>query len=194
VIVLDETSNAEALTAPFTNGFMAYCAAKIAAYKATKDFVANKKPAFDVVTLMPTFIIGKNELVTEPKYITDGTNGLVLRQILGINGSPTAGGSVHLNDIAKAHVLALDPKVPRNLHFLLNADIVWGDAINIVAKNYPQAVAAGILPNNGILESTKLNVNASKAEEIFGFKYLSYEEQVKSVTSHYLELVGVDAA
>ena len=194
----DESSEAEAFTPPFPHVFVAYCASKIAAFKATKDFIAREKPAFDVVTLMPAYIIGKNELVTNPKKIKLGSNGLAFRQILGENPDPVPGGAVHLHDVAKAHLLALDPKIPGNSHFILSSSgldgIVWGDAIGVVAKNYPRAVAKGTLPNNGVAETLRLKINSRKAEEAFGFKFLNYEEQVKSVTSHYLELVGSEAA
>ena len=194
----DETSRAEALPAPFRHVFVAYCASKIASYNATKDFLAKEKPAFDVVTIMPVFIIGKNELVTDPKNITQGSNGLAFRQILGEKCHPVGGATVHLDDVAKAHFLALDPKIPGNSHFILSSNgmdgTVWGQAIGIVAKNYPRAVATGTLLNNGVVETVRLKINARKAEEAFGLKFLNYEEQVKSVTGHYLELVGSEAA
>lgn len=196
--VFNESSTTDALTPPYSHVFVAYCTSKIAAHKATKEFVTKEKPAFDIVTLMPSYVIGKNELVTDPKKITDGTNGLAFRLVLGENGNTTAGCSVHVDDVAKAHVLALDPKIPANSDFILNSGgsdgTVWGTAADIVAENFPQAVAAGILPNNGSMPTLKMKINASKAEETFGFKFLSFEEQVKSVAAHYLELVGAKVA
>lgn len=193
--VFDESSQADALPGPYPNVFVPYCGSKILAYKATHDFIANEKPAFDVVSLMPSYIIGKNELVTDSKNITDGTNGLAFGQILG-NKNPDgmAGCSVHVNDVSKAHVLALEPRIPGNSHFLLNSGgvdgTIWSDAIKIVAKNFPEAVAAGILPNNGVMGSKRFRLSAKKTEETFGMKFLSFEEQVKSITNHYLELVA----
>ncbi|KAH8800233.1 hypothetical protein F5884DRAFT_891068 [Xylogone sp. PMI_703] len=188
--VFDETSKADTIPAPFPYIFVAYCASKIAAYKATNEFIAKQKPIFDVISLMPTFIIGKNELVTDPERIIEGSNGLAFSQILGQNGDSIAGCTVHINDVAKAYVQALDPNIPGDSHFLLNSGelsgTVWEDAINIVAKSYPWAVAEGILPNNGIIKT--------KASKIDARKFLSYEEQIKSVTSHYLELVAAKIA
>jgi nucleoside-diphosphate-sugar epimerase len=196
--VFDENSTTDALPPPYPHPFIAYCTSKIDAHKATKEFIARETPAFDVVTLLPSFIIGKNELVTDPQKITDGTNSLAFRMILGENGNATAGCTVHVDDVAKAHILALDPKVPSNSDFILSSGgldgTLWKDATDIVARNFPQAVAIGILPNSGTMETTKMRVDASKTEEAFGFKFLNFEEQVKSVTSHYLELVGANAA
>lgn len=195
--IFDENSHADVLPGPYPNVFIPYCSSKILAYKASNDFIANEKPAFDVVSLMPTYIIGKNELITDPKNITDGTNGLAFGQILG-NKNPDgmSGCSVHVDDVSKAHVLALGSTIPGNSHFLLNSGgmdgTVWSDAIEIVTKNFPKAVAAGTLPNNGVMGTKKCIISGRKTEETFGMRFLSYGEQVKSVTNHYLELVAAN--
>jgi nucleoside-diphosphate-sugar epimerase len=190
----DEASEAEAAPLPIDNRFIAYCSSKIASYKATKDFVTQKRPSFDIITLMPSFVIGGNELVTDPSKITDGSNGFAFAQILGVSvGVSGAGASVHLDDVAKLHVLSLDPAIPGNTHYILNSGgldgTTWSDAVDIVARNYPQAVAAGVLPNNGVMETHKLRVDTSKVEKIFGWKFLGFEEQIKSLTDHYLSIV-----
>ncbi|KAE9368103.1 NAD(P)-binding protein [Stipitochalara longipes BDJ] len=190
----DEAAEAEAAVPPIDSPYVAYCSSKIEAYKATKSFLAKEKPSFDVITLMPSFVIGKNELVTDPKKITDGSNGFAFGQILGLSlGFSGSGSTVHLDDVAKVHVLALDPKIPGNTNYILNSGglngTVWSDAIGIVARNYPEAVAAGLLPNNGVMETHKLVVDASKVEKAFGIKLLDFEAQIKSLTNHFLELV-----
>lgn len=40
----------------------------------------------------------------------------------------------------------------------------------------------------------RTKVDSSRTEKVFGFKFASYEEQVKSVTQQYLELLGEDGA
>jgi hypothetical protein len=42
------------------------------------------------------------------------------------------------------------------------------------------------------METQKLPINTKKAENAFGMKFLGYEQQIKSVTSHYLEFVGAE--
>lgn len=194
----DESSTADPLPAPYAHPFIAYSSSKIIAYKESLKFVAEEKPEFDIVNLMPSFIIGRKELTAAPENITDGTNALIMRSILGHNADPLPGCTVHVDDVSRAHVLSLDPKIPGNSSFILNSGgltgTVWGDAIDIVAKNYPQAVASGVLPNNGVAGTTTCPIDGSKAERTFGFKYLSFEEQVKSVTDHYLELVAASKA
>jgi hypothetical protein len=90
------------------------------------------------------------------------------------------------------HVKGLDPKVPAGTYISNSegypgAGTVWQDATQIVAENYPEAVAKGTFPNNGIQGTRRGRVDARKSEEVFGFKFLSFKDQVKSVASHYLE-------
>ncbi|KAN0110630.1 hypothetical protein V8E51_007017 [Hyaloscypha variabilis] len=123
--VIDENTEAEPVPSP-AHYAVAYWNSKIASYQATKDYIAKEKPAFDVITLMPTFVIGKNELVTDPRKITDGSNGLPFHQILGVDSPPAVGVTVHLDDVSKAHVLSLDPKVSGNTNYLLSSGAVDG--------------------------------------------------------------------
>ena len=56
--------------------------------------------------------------------------------------------------------------------------------------NFPNTVKKGILRNNEKSLPNSIKLDAHRTEEVFGFKFKSYEEQVLSVTRHYLELVG----
>jgi nucleoside-diphosphate-sugar epimerase len=48
---------------PYDNYMMAYAASKVAAYNRTLDFVAKEQPSFDVINVLPTFVIGKKSLL-----------------------------------------------------------------------------------------------------------------------------------
>lgn len=60
---------------------------------------------------------------------------------------------------------------------------------DIVARNFPEAVERGDLPNNGSTPSIVTLLDASKTLETFGFKLATYEESVVGVIGHYLELL-----
>ncbi|KAJ5770048.1 NAD(P)-binding Rossmann-fold containing protein [Penicillium nucicola] len=182
---------------PYPSDFHAYNASKIAALNATEAFVRDQKLNFDVVNIHPSFVIGKNELVKDVKDITLGTNAVAIAPVLGAKSeSPLVGSSVHVNDIAFMHVKGLDPKVPAG-SYIGNSDdyagTVWQNATAIVAEHFPKAVENGVFPNNGLQPTRKIRLDARKTEEVMGFKFLSYEEQVKSVVGHYLELKGEKA-
>jgi nucleoside-diphosphate-sugar epimerase len=183
---------------PYPSDFHAYNASKVSALQATDAFVRDYKPGFDVTNIHPSFVIGKNELITDAKDITIGTNGAAMALVLGYKSEiPVVGASVHVDDVAFMHVKALDSKIPAGT-YVGNSDgyagTVWQNATRIVAERFPKAVAKGIFPNDGLQPTRRLRVDATKTEKVMDFKFLSYEEQVNSVVSHYLELRGEDSA
>jgi len=190
--VFNEKSSTPTPHGPFEYGiFQAYCASKVAALHASEDWIAAEKPSFSVNNVAPAFVIGKNELVTDAKNATEGTNATTVNILLGQAGGPTPSTSVYVNDIAKMHVLALDPKIPGGEMFIGVSDdsnIRWEDAIEIVKKNFPEAVAKGIFPLGGSNETKKLIIDNSYTKKVLGVEFASYEEQVKSVAQHYIEL------
>lgn len=185
---------------PYHHQFEAYSASKVRALKATQDFVKEKKPEWDVINIMPSFVVGDNEMVTDPKKVSDGTVSAAFAQVLGEDSGWGAvpSTSVHVADVARLHVEALDPKIEGNQNFLAVSEgprgTRWEEAIDIVNRNYPKAVKKGILPNNGTASTKITKVDASRTEKVFGFKFQSYEAQVKSVVEQYLSLIGEEAA
>jgi nucleoside-diphosphate-sugar epimerase len=185
---------------PYTNAFQAYGAGKVRALVATKEFVATKKPEWDVINIMPSFTVGDNEMITDPKLIADGTVAAAFAQVLGGDSGWGAvpSTSIHVHDIGRLHVEALNPKIEGNQSFLAVSEgergTRWEDAIEIVNRNFPEAVKKGVLPNNGTASTKRTKIDSTRTEKVFGWKFQSYEEQVKSVTKQYLELVGEVAA
>ena len=196
VTVFDDTYHAPYPEPPYHHPFEAYAAGKKRALIATKDFVKEKKPLFDIIHIMPAFVVGENELVTDPKRIADATVRAAFAQVLGEDSGWGAipSTSVHVWDIANLHVKALDPKIEGDQSFMAVSEgvkgTVWADAIDIVNRNFPEVVKKGILPNTGFTPTKRTKIDASRTEKVFGFKFLSYEEQVKSVVKQYLTLLG----
>jgi nucleoside-diphosphate-sugar epimerase len=198
--VFDDTHQTPYPAGPYHHAFEAYAAGKVRALAATKEFVKEKKPLFDIIHIMPGFTIGENELVTDPKLIADATVRAAFAQVLGEDSGWGAipSTSVHVWDVANLHVKALDPKIEGGQSFLAVSEgtkgTVWSDAIDIVNRNFPEAVKKGILPNNGSTPTKRTKIDSSRTEKVFGIKLLSYEEQVKSVTKQYLTLLGEPVA
>lgn len=181
---------------PYGNAFEAYAASKVRALIATKEFIKEKKPEWDVINIMPGFVVGDNEMVTEAAKINDGTVSAAFAQVLGRDSGWGAvpSTSVHVTDVARLHVEALKPEIEGGQSFLAISEgepgTRWEEAKEIVHRNYPEAVKKGILPNDGPAKTKRTKTDASRTEEVFGFKFLSYEEQVKSVVKQYLTLLG----
>ena len=178
---------------PYSNHFEAYAASKVKALHASEAFIDSVKPSFDVINFMPSFIIGKNELVTDLKYITKGTNGPALRVLLGEKASfANPSTTVYVNDVAEIEVRALDPKIAGNQKFLVSSGGIkgttWDDVVEITKRNFPDAVKKNIFPLDGSQPTKSTKVDSSRTEEVFGIKLADYETQIKSIVGHYLEL------
>lgn len=182
---------------PFTNEFAAYSASKGLSFQATKDFVKEKKPSFDVISILPTFVIGRDDTVTDVSNIGKGTNGFVIGPVLGQpRDNPMNGITVHVDDVAKLHVLSLDPKIEANQAFLAAGPnysaVVWADSFDIVRRHYPKEYAAGVFKFDSITPPVTVlaKVDNAKARKAFGIEFKSFEEQVVSLVDHFLELRG----
>lgn len=195
-IVYDENSRIPTPTS-FANTFEAYAASKTASFNETEAWIRQNKPTFSVINLFPGFVIGKDELITDVKDAFYGTNKEVLLPVTGGDDGFKPGSSVHLDDVAKAHVAVLNPQIVGNQGFILSSGGLrgtrWEDSFDVVAKNYPDAVQSGTLANNGKITTKPIKIDAGNTEKTLGFQFQPFEEQVKSVVSHYLELVGARA-
>jgi nucleoside-diphosphate-sugar epimerase len=147
--VFDDTYEIPFPAGPYTHVFEAYAASKVRALVATKDFIKEKKPEWDVINIMPSFVVGDNENVTDPNLIADGTVGAAFAQVIGKDSGWGAvpSTSVHVEDVARLHVEALKPEVDGNQSFLAVSEgergTRWEEAKEIVKRNFPEAVEKG---------------------------------------------------
>ena len=160
--------------------------------------MATETPPFDVINIMPFLIIGRDELVTSSTSITQGgTNYIAFAQVLGDGGDATyPAGPIHVDDVAKAHILCLNPKTGGNRNFGMmsgkdggHRGNAWDEALAVVKRRFPEAVKDGRLPNNGRRDSTFPMYDTSETERALGMKFQSYEDMVVDVAQHYLELL-----
>ncbi|KAF2003836.1 NAD(P)-binding protein [Amniculicola lignicola CBS 123094] len=189
-IVFDREARTPFAPPPYANAFDGYSASKAKALQDAEAWVEEKKPNFDVVHLFPSFIIGPDELSQTAEDCFKGTNGIVLKPLTGADNGMFFGVSVHVNDVALAHVRALDEKVPGNQGYVTSVrETNWEDHFGIVAKEFPEAVASGKLANSGKISTVPSTIDPTKSEEVFGFTFQSYEQQVKDIVGHYLALL-----
>ncbi|KAL7651538.1 hypothetical protein ACMYSQ_011247 [Aspergillus niger] len=116
----------------------AYAASKVAALNEAEKWLAENNPPFDIIHLFPGNVIGRNELVTNTTDALKSSNQEVLGPVTGANDRVTPTSSVHVEDVAEAHVRCLDPKVPGNQGFILSSDglqgVNWEDSLEITAR------------------------------------------------------------
>lgn len=155
------------------------------------------EPPFDLINIEPVFIFGRDETATDTNGLIRGANGVLLRPLIGQHSeTPYAGIPVHVDDVAMMHVRSLDRKIPGNTDYIATSHplggIEWATAFDIVKKHYPKECAEGVFQADTEKRprSTRILVDNSRAENIFGFTFKSFEEQVLSVAGQYIEFVS----
>jgi nucleoside-diphosphate-sugar epimerase len=194
--IFNEHSRTEFVHGPYANVYEAYSSSKIKALNDTEAWLEKEKPSFDVAHIFPGFVIGKDELITDIKDAFYGTNKEVLKPVTGGDNGYIPGSSIHLYDVAKAHVKALDKTLPAQGYVLTSEGLRgthWEESMLTVAKAFSSEVESGVLANNGKIVTLPVKIDESKSEELLGWEFESYEEQVKNIVGHYLELVASSA-
>jgi nucleoside-diphosphate-sugar epimerase len=186
---------------PYPFWLAAYAASKTKSLNASKRWMAEHNPAFDLVTIEPSLVIGPDETVTDgPQSLIKGSNAFILGPALG---APTMGVfpcvTVHVDDVAAMHVAALDTsRVKGNEDYLANAQssmgddgIEWSSAFDIIRNHFPSECASGTFKVDETERpaTVRLLVDQSKAEMMFGIKFKNFEEQVLELAAQYIQLV-----
>lgn len=187
------------LEGPFANAFEAYGISKAAALAATDRFIKHEKPSFDVISILPSMVTGWNELNLTTEDVAKGSNATPLGVLLDTKTEvPTLGVSVHVEDVARAHVDALKPSILGNRNYICSSGglkgTVWDDAKDIARQHFTEAVENGSLPLSGTQPSRPIHLDTSETEEAFGWKFATFEEQIKSLAGHYLRLLDAQRA
>ena len=189
--VFNEQSRTGNVGGPFGGLFPAYGAGKVAALNATENYVRTQSPHFDINHIGPAFVIGRHELAGNRAEILSTTNAAAIGHVVGPGAGPTPSTSVFVDDVARMHVLALDPKIPGGKFFLgvsEDSNTRWDDALDIAKKHFPEAVKDGRFPLTGTNPTKRLIFDNEYTKRTLGIDFASFEEQVKSVAKNYLEL------
>lgn len=175
---------------PYHSEFAAYANSKMAALAATEAWCEAARPAFDVVHLHPSFVLGRNDMTTTARDCMRGTNAMVLAMMMGRSPGPLAGATVHVDDVARCHVnAAVDVRgVPGGASYILSQASTWGDAGAIARRLFPDAVQRRLLLDTGSIDTTPMPIDVQSAQQALGVRFRGYESQVKSILAQFLEL------
>lgn len=177
-------------TAPWGSLPSTYRAAKALALNATDKFLLEKKPHFTIVNVMPGYVLGRNELVTDAEKLIDGSNAIPLSIVNGAKGPFARPGiTTDVRDVAKAQVESLDEeKVKSSTSFVMDVgNVVFDDVNEIVKRKFPDAVKAGVVSLGGSIPAVSQKVDVSETAKVFG-PQRSFEDMVTSVVGQYIEL------
>lgn len=174
--------------AQFPHPVLAYSASKSMALDIAEQYMRTNEPAFDIVFVMPSYIIGANGFAKTRKDFISGTNALLMKLLLGDKyPEPMLGSTASIDDVAKVHVLALKSSVPAGRYLVATDGFEWMDANDIVKKSFPEEIGKS-LSANGEAATVAINVDTQKTEKAFGLKLRGFEEQVKLAVKNYLAL------
>lgn len=162
------------------NPYEAYIASKAIVEKNTWKFVETEKPSFDIITLLMTYVFG--DVLVKNDNKPSGTNAL-LWEILK-NGAQ--GGmmeqTVHVRDVADAHVRALDEFVKGNQRFIIAGDsIKFNNAFELVKKEFPNETW-----NFGSTITTNVTYDNRRAKEVLGIKFRSFKSTILDTVRQYV--------
>jgi nucleoside-diphosphate-sugar epimerase len=163
-----------------------YHASKILAHDATKKFIQTQKPHYSILTLHPTFIMGRSLIQTTPEGL-DAVNGLFVMS-LGMEQPLLPPYMVHIDDVAHATLAAATAKIPEEeTEFLLSVPKTsWENVVKYVKEKHSAwpVKLQGPFPEY-------VGVDGSRAEKILGVRYHSVEEIIDSVLDQQEELRGM---
>jgi len=170
----------------------AYFASKTLSRIATKEFMKEKKPSFEFVNVLPTMVFGPDELATNVQELMTDSRGMVLSALMDVKMPEMIGATVHVDDVARAHIDGLKSSVPGNRDYILSSNvpegICWEDAEKAVKRNFPEAVEKGILKLEGSMALKPWRLDTRETEEAFGWKPISFEETTKDLVEQYLRV------
>jgi nucleoside-diphosphate-sugar epimerase len=179
---VDENGSFEDPQNPAGTPMQLYRASKLLANNATWEFRAATKPQYALVTLHPAFVYGHNLVQTSADEISGGSNGNLWSLIMkGSPGAPTTG--VHIQDVAEAHIKALDPKIVDGSKYLLaGPKKTEAEISRIIHELYPNS---GALINEDT-HGTAFPTDTTKAETELGIQWRSFEKMVCEVMDQQL--------
>lgn len=181
------------------NPGIAYVESKKRSMAAVDDFVAENKPHYEIVHILPAFVQGRNETVTSVKELRErvSSNTAVINYVLGAkNERVVPANMVFLDDVAAAHVAALSSKnVTNGERFIATyyEESKWSYIDPIVKKHFPKEVESGLLPLGGSQPSWYAPFDSSKTTEKLGVKFHGLEDMVKSLIGQLVELQYAEA-
>ncbi|PCH08596.1 NAD-dependent epimerase/dehydratase [Penicillium occitanis (nom. inval.)] len=166
--------------------FRLYHASKLLANSAAWEFKNTEKPHFSLVTLHPSYVFGHNYVQASPEEVQSSTNRMIWGTVM--TGKPVGNiTGVHVQDVAEAHIKALNENVPDGSKFLLaGKKASWSDVARIVKRDYP-GIGAKITED---ISGESYPLDTTEAEKVLGMKWRSLDQMVKDVLEQQLGLMN----
>lgn len=166
-----------------TTSFAVYKASKLLANEASWKFMDEEKPAFELFTIHPSLVYGKNLMQSSAKEIEGSTNGFLFGNIMNGVFMDVVRSSVYVGDVADVHIKVLDKSVKKSSkYFVTGQRWTWTDLLEIIERDYPGA------PHKLTKDDSPLpnQWDTSKVETELAFKFVKPEVMLKEVLDQQL--------
>ncbi|TVY93217.1 putative uncharacterized oxidoreductase [Lachnellula willkommii] len=173
-----------------TDGHYVYCASKTFAEQAAWDFMETRKPAFELVSINPAWLIGPFLHHVERFSALNESIGECYHNLVRKQDTlpPTIVQYwVDVRDAAKAHVLALETPAANRRYLVVNRDkFDWRKAFNGIRDRFPEKRFPK--DDDEYIVASRPEVDPLKAERQFGFGWIPLAKSFGDMYAQFYEL------
>jgi hypothetical protein len=162
------------------------------AQETAETFMKIQPRTFDLV-LMQSFVLDADPLVKNLGGHMVGSNGILMNYLLGKRMAPMIKTSIHIDDVAKLHVQALDLLIPAGRYLVSSGGLEgtnWEGAFAIVEKRFPGKVGKDFVKGGDQVSFVDIPMDTEKVKKTFRVQFRNFEKQMKDVAGNYLDLLG----
>ncbi|KAG8825839.1 methylglyoxal reductase (NADPH-dependent) gre2 [Serendipita sp. 399] len=181
-----------------TSGSLKYIASKVLAEQATWKWMTGRKPSFELVTVLPPWVWGRDSFSNPDTIHPSASNACILRGLSDAKYGRLQESYLSITeftdilDIAEGHVRALvtvTPAAAGERIALKGGHATWQDNFDLVnASHIPGIVAPLGNPGVGKTFSPEKYFVAEKATTILGMTYRPMEETLLNAIRSGIEL------
>lgn len=147
------------------------------------------QPSFDMISLLPAWIWGRNGLATSVDMLNKGSNAVLLRILEGKGSQyPINSAVVSVNAAAKAHVLALSPTIKGNQAFFAGQLENLEEVNRIAEREFPEAVANKLFSKQSEQATVSIPMNIEPSKTVLGLELDSLQSMVLEVATQFFDL------
>lgn len=177
--------------------FLTYFGSKKFAEKAAWDFMEHEKPGFTLTCVNPSLVFGPS--VTKPNLGSLNTsNADIVTHVLETPAGDLSAGeyrsfSVDVRDVARGHLVALDPKTDGKRLMLCSEKFSSQRLLNYVNEDFPELkgkIAVGQPDKSAELEASTFNFDNSATKKLLGFEFTPLRKTVDDFVRQWLEVKG----
>ncbi|EPX71415.1 flavonol reductase/cinnamoyl-CoA reductase family protein [Schizosaccharomyces octosporus yFS286] len=159
------------------SGLLAYCASKVFAEKAAREWVKEKQPHFDICTINPSYVFGPTIHPMNSMESLNTSNQILWTIINGSKIQPsTQGFETDVRDVADAHVLALNhPKLSGGRMLIPQGPFFTNTMSKILLEKFPEKKDVISDPSDVPFDTKRFTIDNSFSKSV-GMKYYSEEQ------------------